>query len=37
MMTRRESRVCLASIPPTIVFMLLQKPFMSGFAIAADK
>ncbi len=27
----------LASIPPTIVFMLLQKPFMSGFAIRADK
>lgn len=27
----------LASIPPTIVFVLLQKPFMSGFAIGADK
>ncbi len=27
----------LASIPPTIVFMLLQKPFMAGFAIGADK
>lgn len=27
----------LASIPPTIVFILLQKPFMSGFSITADK
>lgn len=27
----------LVSIPPTIVFILLQKPFMSGFALGADK
>lgn len=27
----------LASIPPTLVFIALQKPFMSGFALGADK
>lgn len=27
----------IASIPPAIVFIALQKPFMSGFALAADK
>lgn len=27
----------LASIPPAIVFIALQKPFMSGFALSADK
>ncbi|MCU0482589.1 MAG: carbohydrate ABC transporter permease [Anaerolineae bacterium] len=27
----------IASIPPVIVFVLLQKQFMSGFAIARDK
>lgn len=27
----------LASIPPAIVFILMQKPFMSGFAIGQDK
>lgn len=27
----------IASIPPTIVFIALQKPFMSGFALSADK
>ncbi len=27
----------LASIPPAIVFLALQKPFMSGFAVSADK
>ncbi|QSB05971.1 carbohydrate ABC transporter permease [Natronoglycomyces albus] len=27
----------LASIPPVIVFLLLQKPFMSGFAMNRDK
>jgi len=27
----------LVSIPPAIVFIALQKPFMSGFALTADK
>jgi sn-glycerol 3-phosphate transport system permease protein len=27
----------LATIPPTIVFILLQKPFLAGFSINADK
>lgn len=27
----------LASIPPAIIFILLQKPFMSGFSIGAEK
>jgi ABC-type glycerol-3-phosphate transport system permease component len=27
----------IASIPPAIVFLLLQKRFMSGFAIGQDK
>lgn len=27
----------IASIPPAIVFIALQKPFMSGFALSADK
>ena len=27
----------LASIPPAIVFILLQKPFMSGFTLGSDK
>ncbi len=27
----------LASIPPTIIFILLQKPFMSGFALGQEK
>lgn len=27
----------LASIPPLIIFLLLQKQFMSGFAITSDK
>lgn len=27
----------IASIPPTIIFVALQKPFMSGFGITADK
>lgn len=27
----------LASIPPVIVFLLLQRPFMSGFAMNRDK
>ncbi len=27
----------IVSIPPAIVFIALQKPFMSGFAITADK
>lgn len=27
----------IASIPPVITFILLQKPFMSGFAITRDK
>ena len=27
----------LASIPPAIVFVLMQKPFMSGFAIGQNK
>ncbi len=27
----------MASVPPIIIFILLQKPFMSGFAIGADK
>jgi sn-glycerol 3-phosphate transport system permease protein len=27
----------LASLPPVIVFVLLQKQFMSGFALTRDK
>ena len=27
----------IASIPPAIVFVLMQKPFMSGFAVGQDK
>lgn len=27
----------VASLPPTIVFMLLQCQFLSGFAISRDK
>jgi sn-glycerol 3-phosphate transport system permease protein len=27
----------IASIPPAVVFVLMQKPFMSGFAIGQDK
>jgi len=27
----------IASLPPVIVFILLQKPFMSGFAITREK
>jgi sn-glycerol 3-phosphate transport system permease protein len=27
----------IASIPPVIVFVLLQKQFMSGFALGRDK
>ncbi len=27
----------LVSIPPTVVFIALQKPFMSGFALGSDK
>lgn len=27
----------IASLPPVIIFILLQKPFMSGFAITRDK
>ncbi|GBE24294.1 MAG TPA: carbohydrate ABC transporter permease [Actinobacteria bacterium] len=27
----------LASIPPGLVFILMQKPFMSGFAVGQDK
>ena len=27
----------VASIPPVLVFVLLQKQFMSGFAVARDK
>lgn len=27
----------IASIPPTLVFIALQKPFLRGFAIAAEK
>ena len=27
----------IASIPPAIVFLLMQKPFMSGFALGQDK
>ncbi len=27
----------MASIPPAIVFVLMQKPFMSGFAVGQDK
>ena len=27
----------IASIPPAIVFIALQKPFMAGFALSADK
>lgn len=27
----------IASIPPAIIFLLMQKPFMSGFAIGQDK
>jgi sn-glycerol 3-phosphate transport system permease protein len=27
----------IASLPPVIVFVLLQKQFMSGFALGRDK
>jgi sn-glycerol 3-phosphate transport system permease protein len=27
----------IASIPPAIVFIAMQKPFMSGFAVGQDK
>jgi sn-glycerol 3-phosphate transport system permease protein len=27
----------VASIPPLIIFLLLQKQFMSGFALSRDK
>ncbi len=27
----------IASIPPAVVFLLMQKPFMSGFALGQDK
>jgi ABC-type glycerol-3-phosphate transport system permease component len=27
----------IASIPPVLVFILLQKQFMSGFAVTRDK
>ncbi len=27
----------LISVPPILVFIALQKPFMSGFALGADK
>jgi sn-glycerol 3-phosphate transport system permease protein len=27
----------LASIPPTLVFLLLQKPFLSGFSLTSEK
>jgi sn-glycerol 3-phosphate transport system permease protein len=27
----------IASIPPAIVFVLMQKPFMSGFAVSSNK
>ena len=27
----------LAAIPPAIVFVLMQKPFMSGFAVGQNK
>ncbi|MDL1914941.1 MAG: glycerol-3-phosphate ABC transporter permease, partial [Chloroflexi bacterium] len=27
----------IASIPPVIVFIILQKQFMSGFQITTDK
>ena len=27
----------IASVPPAIVFILMQKPFMSGFAVGQDK
>jgi ABC-type glycerol-3-phosphate transport system permease component len=27
----------IASIPPAIVFILMQKPFMSGFAVGQNK
>ncbi len=27
----------LASIPPALVFVAMQKPFMSGFVISQDK
>ena len=27
----------ITSIPPIVVFVVLQKPFMSGFALTADK
>jgi sn-glycerol 3-phosphate transport system permease protein len=27
----------IASIPPAIVFVILQKPFMSGFAVGQNK
>jgi sn-glycerol 3-phosphate transport system permease protein len=27
----------VASIPPVLIFVLLQKQFMSGFALTRDK
>jgi sn-glycerol 3-phosphate transport system permease protein len=27
----------IASIPPAVVFIFMQKPFMSGFAIGQEK
>jgi sn-glycerol 3-phosphate transport system permease protein len=27
----------IASIPPTLVFVLLQRQFLSGFSISAEK
>jgi sn-glycerol 3-phosphate transport system permease protein len=27
----------IASIPPLVVFIALQKPFMSGLALSRDK
>jgi len=27
----------IASVPPAIVFILMKKPFMSGFAVGQDK
>jgi sn-glycerol 3-phosphate transport system permease protein len=27
----------IASIPPTLVFILLQRTFLKGFSISADK
>ena len=27
----------ISRIPPAVVFMVMQKPFMSGFAICQDK